>query len=313
VEIGRFLRSRPRLSALALLFPVLAALIAAGFLMGRSATYTGSATVSVLGSAANSASRVGLFVADFSTLAASAPVLEEVANKTGQGVDQISSGLEVARIGQSSLFQVSYTGDRRSAVEPVLRETVTRTLGRLADVGNADSAFKAANAAYDEAVAARAAYQDEIGTLQPSQVYADLSARILALQTSPDATSNSSAQALTSQRAGLVPEIRHMEELDRAVQDAANLRQNAQLTAAAIRSDAAQAASKAAIQDLSVTQNSKIGPVAQGAGVAAVGGLLAGIGFLVLAVVKQWQDPVIGSPRHGGSSSEGTTARVGDI
>jgi hypothetical protein len=282
VEISHFLRSRPRTTALALLFPVVAAVVALLILVNQPTRYTGTATVSVPSSSANSASRVGLFVADFVELARSGAVLNEVARSTGETRTELDEGLEVARIGQSSLFPVVYTGDRQRAVEPVVRAVIAGTFGNLVEVSDSDAEFQAASEAYQAAVAERSAYQDEIGTLQPDSDYTDLSSRIRSLQITPEIGGAAIIARLSAQRDALVPQIRRMQELDQAVQDAADQRDEAERVSLSLQREASESQSSSTIQDLVVLEESRTGRVLQGVGVAAVAGLLVGVAALVL-------------------------------
>jgi len=282
MEMSNFLRSRPRTSALALLFPIVAGLVAFFVLSGSPTRYTANATVSVPGSDANSASRVGLFVADFAELATSNAVLDDVATKNGQSREELQAGLTVSRIGQSSLFSVVYTGDDQATAEPVVRDVITGTFSNLVQVSDSDTTFQAASAAYDAAVAARSSYQDEIGTLTPENDYNDLSSRIRSLQISPQIGSSLTIAGLTSQREALVPQIRRMQELNQAVQDAANQRDAAQQEAESVQRAAQESQSESTIQNLEVTPESKTSRITQGVGVAAVIGLLVGVALLLL-------------------------------
>ncbi|WP_091546839.1 hypothetical protein [Modestobacter sp. DSM 44400] len=284
------------MTALALLVPVLAGLAAFWVLANQPTRYVATATVSVPGSAANSASRVGLFVADFAELAVSGTVLQDVSKSTGVPRADLDDGLEVARIGQSSLFTVVYTGDRGQAVEPVVRAVIAGTFGNLVEVSDTDADLQAAVAAYDAAVAARSAYQDEIGTLQPDRDYTDLSSRIRSLQISPEIGSVAIIARLSATRDALVPQIRRMQELDQAVQDAAQQRDEAQRAAESLQRQAAESQSSSTIQGLEVVEESRTPRLVQGVGVAAVAGLLIGLAALVLPDLLRRRQPASDLP-----------------
>jgi hypothetical protein len=303
VEIGHFIRSRPRISALALLFPVLAALAAVLVLANQPPRYTAVANVAVPSSAANSASRVGLYVADFAQVAVSDPVVSKAAQSTGVPQADIKSTLEVTRLGQSSLFSVTYTGNGRENVEPVVRAVITDTFNSLVQVDSSDAALAAATKAYQDAVQARADYQDQIGTLQPESDYTDLSSRIRSLELAPQTFANQAAiRDLTTQRDALVPQIRKMQELDQAVTDTASQRDEAARAAESVQQDAAQAQSAETIQNVSVTPESRATRMVQGAGVAAVAGLLVGVAILVLPdVLRRREQPLATRQRNAPS------------
>jgi hypothetical protein len=309
VEIGQFLRSRPRAVALAALIPLVAGLVTSFVLWVQPARHTATATVSVPGSAADSASRVGIFVANFTELASSGPVLAEVADSTGESQKQLQDGLEVLRLGQSSLFTVTYTGERRDTVEPVVRAVISTTFGDLVQVSGTDAALKAADQACQDALAARTAYQDEIGTLQPDRDYADLSARIRSLQIEPRFGSAAAIARLTEERQALVPEIRRMEELDQAVAAAATQRAEAEEAAASARRDAAESQSPNTVQALTVAEESPVGRLIQGVGVAVVAGLLLGLAVLLLPdLFRRRSMPLTSVARHSAARPRSAAA-----
>lgn len=309
MEMSHFLRSRPRTSALALLFPVLAGLVAYVILSNSPTRYTADATVSVPGSAADSASRVGLFVANFGELATSGAVLDGVAEETGQSRQDLEDEVEVARIGQSSLFTVSYTADDEAAVEPVVRSVIRGTFGNLVEVSDSDAEFQAASAAYDAAVAARTAYQDEIGTLMPENDYSDISSRIRSLQIDPEFGSAAAIIRLSAQRDALVPQIRRMQELTQAVADAAEERDEARQAAESVQRAAEQSQTSSTIQDIAVAPESKVTRIVQGVGVAAVVGLLVGIAVLLLPeLVRRHREPSVADGSTARTPSGGATA-----
>ncbi|SDQ67909.1 hypothetical protein [Quadrisphaera sp. DSM 44207] len=284
MEIGTFLRSRPRATLLAMLFPVLAALGAYLILSLQPARYTATATVSVPGSAADSASRVGIFVADFGALAVSTPVLEEISGSTGVSASEVRQGLEVARVGQSSIFTVAYTGDSEDTVEPVVRSVIDATFERLLPVAAADEALEQATQAAQDAEAERAQFEDEIGTIQPDRAYADVSNRIRDLQAARPLTPAQASELSTLQarQDELVAQIRQLEELDEAVDTANRVRADAQQAADAAHRDADASQNPDTIRDMVVEEAPRSTSVVPGVAVAAVAGLLVGIALLAL-------------------------------
>lgn len=333
MEIGQFLRSRPRLTALALLFPLLAALGAWLVLSTQPARYAATATVSVPGSASDSASRVGIFVANFGELATSNEVVAAVSKSTGVSPSDLRDGVAVSRIGQSSLFTVAYTGGQRRVGEPVVRAVVDATFARQLPVARTDAALDAANRAYQAALAERTAYEDQIGTLQPDRDYADVSSKLRALQLeSPTSTPAQIAArqteivVLNAQRDALVPRIRRAQELDLAVSSTSGQLDEAEQSAASARQDAQEAQSPTTVVDVDVVNTSTTARTLQGVGVAAVAGLLIGIAVLVLPdVVGRRRTPASARPSEptpdaasgAASAADSTTApaseRAGDL
>ena len=329
MEIGQFLRSRPRLTALALLFPLLAAVGAWFVLSNQPARWAATATVSVPGGAADSASRVGIFVANFEELATSAEVTTPVSRSTGVSRGDLLGGLEVSRIGRSSLFTVTWTGQERRAAEPVVRAVVDATFARQLPVARTDAALDLANQAYQTALAQRRAYEDEIGTLQPDRDYADVSSKLRSLQgesTLNDTRLQINARqaeiaSLQALRGSLVPQIRRMQELDQAVSSASSQVDEAQRSAASARQDAQEAQSPTTILAVDVVEATTTAGTLQGVGVAAVAGLLVGIAVLVLPdVVGRRRRPPAGGPSSAppgsgsaGSGPEPAAQRAGDL
>jgi hypothetical protein len=73
-----------------------------------------------------------------------------------------------------------------------------------------------------------------------------------------------------------------MQELDQAVQDAADQRDEAERVSLSLQREASESQSSSTVQDLVVLEESRTGRVLQGVGVAAVAGLLVGVAALVL-------------------------------
>lgn len=307
MEIDQYLRARPKRTAVALLLPLLAALLAFVLLQGKPSSYTASATVSVPESVASSASRIGVFVADFAEVAASPSVAGEVAQATGVPRREVEEGVEVTRIGQSSLFNVVYTGDEEDTAEPVVRAVVARSYARLVGggVAEAENQLAAAEQDYQAAVTAREAYQDEIGTIQPDRDYADLSSRIRSIEANPG---SGSVATLEAQRDRLVPQVRRAQELEDAVEAASSRRSAAERDAGAARSEAIEVQSPRIIRDLTVDASTSAGGLLQGVGVAAVAGLLCGLAVLVLPdLLRHRGTRGTPPPAAPGTTTPGTT------
>lgn len=286
MEIGPYLRARPRTAAVALLLPLLAGVAAYLVLNAQPPEYSATATVSAPASTSSSTSRIGIFVADFGQVAGSTDVVEAVAATTGEPVADLQEGVEVTRLEVSSLFEVSYTGDGPALAEDVVRAVIAQTYTRLVGAGNEDAevALTVASEQYNAAVAARQTYENEIGTLQPDRDYEDLSSRIRSLQADPDPKPGTAATIadLAARRDALVPQVRRAQELSQAVETAVEIKERAQEEVARTRAEAEEARGPEVIQQLSVDASSAPGGLVLGVGAAAVVGLLAGLALLVL-------------------------------
>lgn len=329
MEIGTYLRSRPRLTALAVLLTLLSAVGAWVVLANQPVRYAATATVSVPGSAANSASRVGIFVADFEALALSDEVTQGVSQATDVPGSEVDDELAVSRIGQSSLFTVTWTGEDPTVAETVVRSVIETTFAEQLPVTRTDAALDLANQEYQGAVAERRAYEDEIGTLQPGQDYSDVSSKLRSLQSQLSSSSTQfernarqrEINDLSAQRDALVPQARRMNELDQAASSAASQVEEAQGSAASARQDAQVANSPTTIVSLDVKDDSSTARTLQGVGVAAVAGLLVGIALLVLPDVVGRRSPARTGASAGGAhapdddptpdAAKGSGARTG--
>jgi hypothetical protein len=291
VEIGQYLRDRPRTAVIALLLlPLVAGLAAFLILRAQPAEYTGRATVSVPSRTQDSASGIGIFVADFGQRARSQVVTDEVSKATGVPQEELRT-IEVVRLGVGSLFEVSYTGDGRQQVEAVLRTTIANTYTRMVGAGTAEAEANLARAReqYTAAVAARQKFENDIGSLQPERDYSDLSSKIRSLQA--NGGSPVVIRQLSAQRDALVPQVRRAEELTRGVDTAEELVEQARQTLLQAQGEAAEAADPSIVQELAITEGSATGGLVQGVGVAMVAGLLAGLALLLLPELFRRRTP----------------------
>lgn len=301
MEIASFLRSRPRAVLLALLFPVLAGLGAAFILASAPRQYTATATVSVPGSAAESASKVGIFVANFSQLAVSGPVLTDISQETGVPRTVIRDGLDVSRAGQSSIFTVAWSGEDRAQVEPVVRTTITRTFQSLLPVTSFQTRADDADRAYQAAVAARQQYQDQIGTIDPQADYNRNASRISSLQA--NGGSQAEINSLEAQQAPLVEEVRRLNQLDDAVEAASRVRSDALSKLASARSDANASQNPDTIRDLKIETARRASALVPGVAVAVVAGLLVGLAVLAVPESLRRRRSVASAPRPDRASA----------
>ena len=292
MEIGQYLRARPRAAAITLLLlPLLAALAAFLVLRAQPPQYTAEATVSVPARTAESASGIGIFVADFGERANNKEVVAEVSAETGVPAEELEGSIEVVRLGLGSLFEVSYTGEGRDKVEAVVRSVIAKTYARM--VGSrateAEADLTRAREEYAAAVTARRDYENEIGTLQPDRDYSDLSSRIRSLQA--NGGSGAVIASLIRQRDALVPQVRRAEELNRAIDTAEELVEVARQELIEARGESAEAQDPRVVQQLVVSAGSATGGLIQGVAVAAVFGLLCGLAIFILPDLLRRRSP----------------------
>ena len=292
MEIGQYLRARPVTAVITLLLlPLLAGLAAFLVLRAQPPQYTADATVSVPADTAESASGIGIFVADFGERANSKAVVAQVSADTGVPEEDLEGAIEVARLGLGSLFEVRYTGDSQQQVEAVVRSVIARTYARM--VGSrateAEENLERVRAEYAAAVQARRDYENQIGTLQPDRDYSDLSSRIRSLQA--NGGSPAVIASLSRQRDALVPQVRRAEELDRAIDTAEELVERARQEVVEARGEAAEAQDPRIVQELVVSAGSATGGLVQGVAVAAVFGLLCGLAVFILPDLLRRRTP----------------------
>lgn len=292
MEIGQYLRARPWTAVVTLLLlPLLAALVAYLVLRAQPPQYTADATVSVPADTAESASGIGIFVADFGERANSKGVVAEISADTGVPTDELEGAIEVERLGLGSLFRVTYTGEGQERVDAVVRSAIARTYARM--VGSrateAEAELARVRAEYAAAVQARRDYENEIGTLQPDRDYSDLSSRIRSLQASGG--DPAVIASLSRQREALVPQVRRAEELDRAIDTAEEFVEQARQELVEARGEAAEAQDPRLVQELTISAGSATGGLVQGVAVAAVFGLLSGLAIFLLPDLLRRRTP----------------------
>ncbi len=189
MEIIDYLRIVRKRIALLLVIPLVAAGLAAGYVLHAPQTYTATATLSTGTLVGNNGDFTGpqatnQFVAAFSAAAVGPMVINQVSAKTGVGPTALRAGLSVAQSGASSDMTVTFEGATKDTVQSILRTEVESTLSSMfqprfdAAVKQRDTAQNAVN----DANAAVAAYAKKVGMADPPQAYQSTLNQVSSLQ-----------------------------------------------------------------------------------------------------------------------------------
>ena len=278
MEIGSYLRARPWGVVIALLFPVLAGLVAYGLLRGEPNTNTASANVRVPESVGGSAS-IGIFVADFGLAAESAEVLEPVSEETGVGVGRIRNNLDVERLGQSSRLTVSYTDRDPARAEQVLRVFIRTALVDLTADETAITEVRTAEAARNKAVSAQRNFENTNGA-NPDRQYNNATDTVQELQAA--GTGGAPLARALAERDRFLEQRREYDALTAAAEASQEALDGARQRAAASTAATAAAQDPSTVEDLTVEEISSTPRLVQGVTVAAILGALCGLAVLVL-------------------------------
>jgi len=155
VEISDYLRVIWRRLWILVLVPLLAGGIVTSMVLREPPKYTAVADVAapaVVGGGTGQYSGpngIKAFVANFTAMVVSPQVVNRVAKTTKVPVDEITSGLTSAPVGQSGLVDVTYTTTHKDTAGPVAKAAAGATMTALfqGEVTLATSGLNAANAA----------------------------------------------------------------------------------------------------------------------------------------------------------------------
>lgn len=179
MEIADYLKVARRRLWILLLVPVLAAGGALYYGMTKPMTYSATATVRTPGlvgtpySQFNGPQAIGQFVSAFAASAADPTVVAQTAKQTGVSGANLSDNVTVTQVGASSNVDLTYSGLKESASQPVAQALAANALKNLyteqarvstLQVGQAKGALDAANKGlYD--------YVGKIGLPDPPAAY----------------------------------------------------------------------------------------------------------------------------------------------
>ncbi len=178
MEIIDYLRIIKKRIALLLIIPVVAAGLAAAYVLRSPQTYSATATVSTGTLVGGTGDYTGpqatnQFVAAFSSTATGPTVINAVSQKAGVGPTILRDGLTVAQSGASSNMTVTYQGTKKDSVQNVLKTEVESTLTAMFEPSfeAAKKQRDVAQEAVNNANAAVAAYAKKVGMADPQQAY----------------------------------------------------------------------------------------------------------------------------------------------
>lgn len=276
MQIRDYVRTKRRWLVPLIVVPVVAAAVAGWMIAAQPTKTVAQVQARVPTAVSNSDSQIGLYIARFNEGLSLNAVRTQIVRESDLGRDELRS-LRVARRGQSDQFVVTLTTTARPGVARTAAESATK-IGSVwvanQEARNSAESVEFATKQYDEARNALFAYQDEIGELDPSATYTQVS-RLL------EAGSGDSA-ALQARQDALVPQVRRFNDL-KAVVAAANGTLGA--ARAAQGKDLVQIAAAQSGQQIvesSIRQRSALRPILEGAGVAAVIAFLVVLGLSLL-------------------------------
>jgi hypothetical protein len=300
LEITQFLWAlRRRLTTLVGVV-VAAALIAGLYLVVQPQKYTAKVDTSIPASVLKTASSasVGQYVANFSAVLTSEPVVRDVALGDHVSESSLSGGLSVSQIGSSGLLEVSYTGTNASTASKIVSHATAATIDRVGGplLDSSHAATADAQAKYDAARGALEAFVAKTGQALPDEAYKAKLGQVSQMSVSLEDAGSSGFAARVGQikadiavaqqqLATLTPQVLQYERLQDAITQASN-----QLNAAATAE--AQAKSDLAIQRAQMavehpTAISKLTTVGKGVlVVAAIAALLGALATVLLELLR---------------------------
>lgn len=209
MEIIDFLRAARRRMLLVILLPVVSMAATAGLMLLQPPTYTATAVVDppalvgALDSQYTGAQGVNQFVSAFQATASGPVVRREVAAEAKVSPSALNNGLEVTQRGTSASLSITYTGDKKDTIVPVLNGVATTTLRTLFDsqVKSAQARVDAAKKSVEDATAAVGEFTAKNAMADPQKAYEAQLSRVNSLtqqQVSLKASGNSVGAAAMS-------------------------------------------------------------------------------------------------------------------
>jgi hypothetical protein len=292
-EIFGYLRSRPVATVLLVLVPVLAAAVTAFFLLKDPKTYT-ARTTSAVPSGATSATGIVIYQANYGLALHSAEVATSVSRSTGVPARDIGGHLSAGRVGASSLLEVRFEGDSPETAKAVVVAAARATLAKMSSdaVAPAEASVKDAQARSDAAAAALSVFQAQVGRFFPDDDYKALNSQLGTAKSalaSAQATGNAAAATtaqntinnITAQMNALAPIVRQYQPLASTAAAAQSALASATIALANAQADATGTRADVLVGTAGVVADSRVKPVVQGAGAAAV---VAFVGALLVLV-----------------------------
>lgn len=308
-EVHGFVRRR---WVLVIAAPVLAMLLAAGWMLARPTQYEGTGSLVLHVPDQRGPGATLQWVTNFRSALTSRTVAAEVAEELGIPADQVRSGLSAEQIGQSAIVEISYEGTPRAEIEPVMRAAAAAAVSLIsgADVATARAALETAEERYAEIVAERRAFLEMTGALNPQEEYRG---RIADLVAARRAGNDELVAALEEQVDRLGDLAARVQRLEDGVAQAAGTLNAAERAVIAAEAPAAAAADEAL--DIRNVRRSPEVPPAIRTGIATL--LAAFVIGLALALFLDAQAgrvrlPSLASLRDDDSPDDAAPAPVAD-
>lgn len=295
MELRHYIRVKRRWLIPLVVVPVLAAGTAAWIVHSRPEQSTAEVQLSAPAGTSNSEQAIGLYVAKLSQALTVDSVLEQVAKESSVPASTLSGAIGVSRIGNSDQADVTVTtpdGDART-------ETAAKAAARAGILyvathsDDSQQALTLAQGQLDQAQKALFAFEDQIGMLDPSATYQQVTsalhsaqAQLAAAQATGDVAGAARLQAqigvYQQQQGQLVPSVRQFDQLQAAVSAATNRVNTAQAQVLAQQTRVSGAQNGGQIVQASVSTAGRMRPILEAAGLAAVLAFLVVLGISLL-------------------------------
>jgi hypothetical protein len=254
-EVRGFLRGRWLLVVAA---PLIAASVAAGWMLVRPTEYRGTGTLVLHVPDQRGASATLQWVTNFRSALTSRSVAAQVADEVGIPAKAVREGLSAEQIGQSAIVEVTFEGEPRRVVEPTMREATSAAVALIsgADVATARAALRSAEERYEELVNERRRFLETTGALSPQDDYRARIVDLVAARRAGDDTRVEFLEQLVERLGDLAAQSQRLD--DGVAQAASTL--NAAERAVLVAEAPAEAAADEALEVREVTKTAKIGP-----------------------------------------------------
>lgn len=281
--------------------PLVAACLAAGWMLVRPAEYQGTGTLVLHVPDQRGASATLQWVTNFRSALTSRSVAAEVAEEVGIPASEVRAGLSADQIGQSAIVEVTFKGEPRRLVEPTMREATSAAVALIsgADVATARAALRSAEAQYEEIISERREFLETTGALSPQD---DYRARIAELVAARRAGDDDRVALLEQQVDRLGDLVAQSQRLDDGVAQAASTL-NAAERAVILAEAPAAAAADEALDVRQVTRTARVGPAARTGLATLVAAFVIG---LALALVLEARTGRMRVPSLAGLGTLGT-------
>ena len=296
VPVGTYVRARGRrLVWVAVLIPLLAAVVTAGVLLNKPVPYESTLRVVIPEELGVGSSAIGLYLANLEQRLLDPEVVEKVTSETAVSSEAYLSNIRLARIGQSSDAEFSFVATSPSDAQAVVETAASAALRSLAEEGLpfAKREVNLAERSYREAIADLERFRQAEGVAFPQEQYRQVTTELQAAQADlaeaeslgdPVAIANTSAaiEQLEDEHDKLERTLPEYQQLDDARMVALNMRSQARDRLARKQAEIRLTEQDNLRRDVSTRQTSQGRRVLQGAAAAAAVALFLELGVIVL-------------------------------